>query len=351
MKTRKNQFGVLSDGTKVSLFTVSNGKVSFSLTDYGATITSIQLTSEKTKTDVVLGYSTLDGYINGDLFFGATVARFANRIAGGVFSLDGVTYTLDKNNGGNCLHSGYMPSNKMMWQTKFFETKKSAGVKCTKIFEDGEQGFPGRLKVTVSYELDDKNKLHCVYEAVTDRATPVNITNHSYFNLSGNGTVTDHILKLNCKSVLEIDDNMIPTGKFIDVKGTPFDFLSEKKIGKDISKVGMGYDHCYVTEMYDKNDEHCALPCSGKKLVRAAELSAPDGKKMTVDTNMEGVQIYTANFIEGKTGKNGRIYHAHDAVCFETQCFPDSPNKRDFPSCVLFPGRKYRAVTIFGFDF
>lgn len=349
MKVKKQKFGVFSDGTQVHLFTVSNGSMSFSVTDFGATITSIVLKNFGRETDVVLGYSTLDGYINGDKFFGASVARYANRIGGASFELNGTAYKLDANNGGNCLHSGFMPSSKMMWNAKVIGTKKTAGVKFTKLFRDGEQGFPGNLEVSLTFEMDEKNTITCKYEAETDMPTPVNITNHSYFNLAGKGDVLGHKLKLNCKSYLEIDDRLIPTGKMIDVAGTPFDFTSEKEIGRDIKKVG-GYDHCYVTEKYSSTDKNCALPKYDTPLVRVAELTdSASGRKMTVDSNMEGVQVYTANYIEGVIGRAGRIHNIHDAVCMETQCFPDTPNKSEFPSCILLPGEKYCAVTVFGF--
>lgn len=351
MKIKKQQFGIFSDGTKVNLFTVSNDYISFSVTDFGATITSIIIGKGKHKTDVVLGYSTLDGYIKDDKYFGATIARFAGRISGAAFDLNGETYKLDDNANGNSLHGGFYQSSKMMWSVKQIETKKYVGVKCTKIFADGEQGFPGNLKVTLTYKLDEKNRITCTYEAETDKPTPINITNHSYFNLAGKGSVLNHKLRLNCKSMLESNEKLLPTGKIIDVAGTPFDFTEEKEIGKDISQVGIGYDNCFVTEIYDQINKASSVPLSSKNLVRVAELTEPkSGIKMTVDSNMEGVQVYTSNFIEGVIGKNGIIHHKHDAVCMETQCFPDSPNRNEFPSCILMPGEKYCAVTVFGFE-
>lgn len=351
MKVTKQKFGVLSDGTKVSLFTVSNGQMSFSVSDYGATITSIVLGCGNEKTDVVLGYSTLDGYVNDSKFFGATVARFAGRINGASFTLEGKTYNLDKNAGKNSLHGGFNNSNKMMWKLEPVKTKKNVGVKCTRTFYDGEQGMPGNLEVCITYSLDSKNRIKCIYEASTDKPTPINITNHSYFNLAGSGTVLDHTLTLNCNKILELDSDLIPTGKFIDVKNTPYDFTVAKKIGKDIDKVGIGYDNCYVTEMYDE-DMESALPDSAKPIACVAELChEQSGRKMTVHTNLEGIQFYTANYIQDVIGKNGCVHNKHDAACFESQCFPDSPNKPGFPSCILYTGKKYYAETIFSFIF
>lgn len=348
MRITKKHFGTLSNGEKVSLYTVSNKSISFSVTDYGATITSIVL--KKSKVDVVLGYSTLDGYIYDDLYFGATVGRFANRISGASFFLDGKKYDLDKNAGEDFLHGGFFPSNKMMWTLKPFENKKKAGIKCTKIFYDGEQGFPGNLKVTATFTLYDDDKIEIRYDAVTDAPTPVNIVNHSYYNLAGRDTVRDHTLKLNCKKILDLDSALIPTGKLSDVRGTPFDFTTAKEIGRDISRVGIGYDNCYVTEIYDEAEVNCGIPTRATKLVRVAELcDEKSGRKMTVDTNCAAIQLYTSNYIEGKQGKNGIVYHAHDAVCLETQCFPDSPNKKEFPSCILRPGQKYCSDTVLSF--
>jgi aldose 1-epimerase len=353
MKITKQRFGTLSDGTKVTLFTIHNGKMSFSVTDYGCTITSIVLEdSAGKKTDIVLGYSTLDGYIDGSVFFGATVGRYANRIGKASFILNGKKYQLDKNDGMNTLHGGFVSYNKMMWNAKTFCGKKQAGVKFTRISPDGEQGFPGNLKLEVIYALDENDNLWCRYNAVTDKATPINITNHSYFNLAGKGSVLDHVLKLNCPFLLDVDAKLIPTGAIIPVKDTPYDFQGEKKIGNDIKSVGKGYDNCFITTLYEHNSQTCGLPLSDEKLVRVAEVTEPEsGRVLTVDSNMEGVQLYTANWIAGVHGKNGCVYSEHEALCLETQCFPDTPNKKDFPGCILEPGEKYHAVTVYGFKY
>ncbi|MCK9171015.1 MAG: galactose mutarotase [Treponema sp.] len=353
MKISKQRFGVLSDGTKVTLYTIQNKRMSFSVTDYGCTITSVVLTdSSGGFSDVVLGYSTLDGYITGTCFFGAFIGRFANRIGKASFSLDGTKYKLDKNDGQNMLHGGFSGWDKKVWHAKTVNNKTQAGVKFTRFSHDGEQGFPGNMKIEVTYLLDDMNNITCRYTAVTDKACPVNFTNHSYFNLAGSGTVDDHILKLSCDYTLDIDSKLIPTGKLLDVENTPFDFRTDKKIGHDIKETGNGYDHCYVTHSYDPDNPHCGSPVSDERIVRVAELTEPvSGRCMTVDSNMEGIQLYTGNWIGGIVGKNGQVYEKHGAVCLETQCFPDSPNKKDFPSCILLPGEKYKAVTVYGFKF
>lgn len=351
MKVSKQKFGMLSDGSKVHLYTVENGNMSFSCTDYGCTITSIILNDGKNKkTDVVLGYSTLDGFINGTVFFGAIVGRFANRIGKASFELNGKKYDLDKNDGPNCLHGGFDSYNKMMWKGKIIDDGKLCGVRFTRTSPDGEQGFPGNVKLTITYLLDDNNNLSCIYNAETDKATPINITNHAYFNLAGNGNIGEHTLQMNSEKRLEVNPKLIPTGKLLDVKGTPFDFTKEKKIGKDIKNVGVGYDHCYVTEMYDPSNVHCGLPLDDNDLVEFCTVKEPSsGHAMTVFTNMEGCQFYTGNYIKGIIGKNGRLYNSHDAFCLETQCFPDTPNQKDFPICILEPGQKMKAKTVYSF--
>ena len=321
MKTTVQNFGVLSDGTKVSLFTVKNKRMSFSVTNYGCRITSIVLRdSDGRETDVALGYSTLEGYICDESYFGAFVGRFANRIKGAAFTLDGKRYTLDKNDGRNMLHGGFDGWDKKVWKAKTISTEKCAGVEFTRVSKDGEQGFPGNMSVKVRYILDEKNNLSCCYTASTDKACPVNLTNHSYFNLAGKGTIENHVLKLDCPSYLESTSALIPTGKILSVKDTPYDFLKEKRIGRDIKKTGMGYDDCFVTRIYDEKNGRSGVPESAKKIIRVAELRDPEsGRAMTVDTNAEAIQLYTGNMLKAVRGKNGRIYGKHSALCLETE--------------------------------
>ena len=351
MKIKKQKWGVLADGTKVHLYTISNDNMSFSCTDYGCTITSIVVKDKFGKdTDVIVGHSTFDGYVNGDKFFGAAVGRFANRIGKAEFSIGDKTYKLDKNDGLNTLHGGFDGYNKMMFKAHIIETKKSSGIQFTRVSPDGEQGFPGNCEMSISYILDLNNNLTISYKATTDKATPVNLTNHAYFNLAGNGNIGEHIMKMNSSKILEVNSKLIPTGKLLDVKGTPFDFTKEKKIGKDIKQIGVGYDHCYVTEMFDPAKADCGLPLSDTDLVEFATVYEPTkGIEMSVYTNMEGCQFYTANFIKGTIGKHGRVYNSHDAFCLETQCFPDTPNKKDWPSCILKPGQEMKTKTIYSF--
>ena len=351
MKVTKQKFGLLSDGTKVNLYTVKNDKMSFSCTDYGCTITSIVLNNKDgSKTDVLLGYSTFEGYLNSNYSFGAIVGRFANRIGKAQFTLNGKKYDLDKNDGPNTLHGGNTRYEKVMWKSKIIEEDNYCGVKFSRLSPDGEQGFPGNVKITVSYLLDKYNNLTCYYTAETDQATPINLTNHAYFNLAGNGPTANHTLKMNSTKRLEINPKLIPTGKLLDDAGTPFAFTTEKKIGQDIAEVGVGYDHCYVTEMYNPENPQCGVPLDDKDLVEFAIVKDPvSGHAMEVFTNMEGCQLYTGNYIKDIVGKNGRVYENHEAYCLETQCFPDSPNKKEFPTCILEPGQKMKAKTIYSF--
>ena len=353
MKIKKQRFGVLSDGTKVNLFTIKNDNMSFSCTNYGCTITSIVLNNKDgSKTDVVLGFSTLEGYINTKLCFGTIVGRFANRIGGGNFLLNGTKFELDKNDGENTLHGGYFGFDKIVWDAEIIEEKDRAGVRFSRLSVDGEQGFHGNLNISISYILDENNNLICQYNGETDKSTPINITNHSYFNLAGKGTIENHTLKLNSDKYLEIDNNLIPTGNFADSKGGPFDFTEEKTIGRDIEQVAPGYDHCYVTGIYNSRKKQCGVPLSDDKLTHFGVLWEPaSGREMNIYTNMEGCQVYTANWIQDVIGKNGVKYNNHDGVCFEAQCFPDSPNKKQFPTCVLEPGQKMKGKTVYSFKF
>ncbi|MCR5290078.1 MAG: galactose mutarotase [Treponema sp.] len=350
MKVKKTRFGTLCDGSKVTLYTVSNGKMSVSMMDYGCTLTSILVPNGKGGTiDVLVGRSTLDSFINGAGSHGGIVGRFANRISNARFTLDGKDYGLDVNScNKDCLHGGFERYEKMLWSGTEVTTKYGTGVKFTRLSCDGEQGFPGNVALEIYVTLNDFNELTLKYVAVTDKATPINITNHAYFNLAGRGTVLKHTLKLACKQYLEVDDTLIPTGKLIDVAGTPFDFTKEKQIGKDIADTGVGYDHCYVTPAY--NPKKGAF--DSDKVIPVALLKDPEsGRSMTVSTNQIGIQVYSGNFMEGHRGKNGIIQQKHDALCLETQCFPDSPNKKSFPSCILQPGDKYKALTTYKFIF
>lgn len=356
MKIEKKPFGTLSDGSCVSLFTVSNGKMSFSATDYGCTITSIVLGSGDSAVDVALGYSTLDGYVTGDVFFGAFIGRVANRIGGAKFSLDGKQYVLDVNDGKNSLHGGFDLWSKKMWQAKEVTAGGKSGVEFSRISPDGEQGMPGRMSVKVTYLLGEDNSLMMKYSAEADKDCPLNFTNHSYFNLAGRGTILSHTLQMETAKMLPVGADLIPTGAIDDASGTIYDFTAAKPIGRDIMDAlgGVGYDNCFLTAAYDDALRRgSALPLAGEEsLVHVAAVTDPaSGRRMDVETNMEGVQLYTGNFIAGKVGKAGTVYAKHGGFCLETQCLPDSPNQPSFPQAVLKAGQCLNAVTVYRFAF
>lgn len=357
MKIEKTKFGTLANGQTASLYTVDNGKMSFCATDFGCTLTGIFLPGKSgLKDDVLLGYSTFDGYVNSPgLAFGSVVGRFANRIGGARFSIDGNEYSLDKNeNGINTLHGGFFRYDHAVWESKPVSTAHGKGVTFKRTSPDGEQGFPGTVQFSVTYTLSEQNELRLEYKAVSDKKTPVNMTNHAYFNLHGSGSVLNHVLQMNSVHILDVDEGLIPTGKFIPVSGTPFDFREPKPIGRDIEKVAPGYDSCYATCWHTKDSpwvsptEECFTAPGGE----CAVLSDPEtNRTMKVYTNQPGIQVYSANWIDGVTGKLGRVYKKHDAVCLETQAFPDAPNKENFPDSILSPGDVYDAVTVYRFEF
>ncbi len=337
IKVKKSNFGLLSDGRKVTLYTVSNGKMSFSACDYGCTLTSILLPAENDHhVDVLLGFHSLEGYLNSDSCFGTVVGRYANRIGGASFKANGQEYHLDKNDGENTLHGGFDRFEKKVWSSKIVKTKNGSGILFSRISYDGEQGFPGEYVINVTYTLNEKNELTLDYQAIGTKDSPVNLTNHAYFNLRGynGGDVGDQLLRLNCPHVLEVSKSLIPTGKLLDVKGTCFDFTQEKPIGRDIGQTFAGYDHCFCRENPDNS------------LEEIAKVTDPlSGRTMTVKTTMPGVQLYTANFIDGICGKNGFKYSNHGAYCLETQHYPDAPNKENFPNSLVKAGEEYHHLT------
>ncbi len=353
MKIKKACYGVLSDGTKVKIFTVSNGKMSFSASEYGCMLTSINLPNKTGGyDDVLLGFSTLDGCIKGpDMNFGTIVGRFANRIENGSFKIDNKVYNIEKNEGKNTLHGGTPSYSKIVWKGEPINNKKSAGVRFSRISPDGEQLFPGNVKFEITYLLDNENNLTLDYKAWTDKNTPINLTNHAYFNLAGNGSTEHHVLQILSDYYLDVDQELIPTGKFLSVKDTPFDFNKPKEIGKDLKNTEIGYDHCYVTKVFnpDKNTQKTIF--ENEKIIPVAYVKDPVSERaMKVSTNQEGMQFYSANGMSNVIGKYGREYKPHEAYCLETQCFPNSPNRKEFPSCILKPGKTYHSVTVYGFE-
>ncbi len=345
MKIKEQRFGTLSNGEKVYLYTISNDTMSFSVTNYGCIITSIIVPSSTDsdrkgrKDDIVLGYSTLDGYIKDtSTYFGSFVGRFANRIANSTFCLNGIDYSLDVNNGKHSLHGGFDGYNRMVWKAEAIKVKGGKGVCFTRTSHDGEQGFPGNVKLKVSYILTKSNEIVMNYEAKTDADTPINLTNHSYYNLKGRGDVLSHNMMINADHYLPVGSELIPTGEIASVQDTAFDFRKPKTVGKDIKTAG-GYDHCFCLN-------------GGKDGLRlCAEVKEPTSKRvMTVYTDQIGVQFYSGNFLDIECGRNGLPYKKHTGFCLETQCYPDSPNQPDFPSCILKKGKTYTSTTVHKFD-
>jgi aldose 1-epimerase len=337
------------DGRPSTLYTLTNSHgVEVRAMNYGGIILSLRVPDRKGDLgDIVLGHETLDGYIPNPPYFGAIVGRYANRIANGTFTLDGKTYTLPKNDGPNTLHGGVDRTfNKVVWNGEPLAGKN--GVAFTYLSKDGEEGFPGNLKVKVSYTLTDNNELVIDYSATTDKATPINVSQHSYFNLAGegNGDILNHEIMINADRFTPVDKNLIPTGELRPVKGTPFDFTTPTKIGARIDEnyeqlvLGHGYDHNFVINR------------KGAGLELAARVyEATRGRVMEVSTTQPGVQFYTGNFLDGTiTGKHGHVYKHRYGFCLETQHFPDSPNHKDFPSTILRPGETFHQITVFKFS-
>lgn len=336
-------FGKLPDGTPVEEYTLTNAKGAVcKIITYGGIITELHVPDKKgTLGDVVLGFDNLNQYVRENPFFGAVAGRVANRIARGEFTLDGKTYKLATNNGRNHLHGGRKGFDKAVWRAEPLSVKGGVALKLTHTSPDGDEGYPGTLHVTMIYTLTDKNELRIDYEAVTDKATPINLTNHSYWNLAGDGDILDHVLMLKAKRFTPVDDELIPTGEIHPVKGTPLDFTKPKSIGRDIQQLTKppGYDHNFV------------LDSGGKKLALAARVHEPkSGRVMEVHTTEPGVQLYTANFLNNVKGKRGQVYGRKHAFCLETQHFPDSVNQPTFPSVILRPGETYRSTTVHRFS-
>lgn len=342
-KAKKKPFGLLSSGEEVSLFTLRNGEMSVTLTDHGATWISALLPAGKKRwDDVLLGFSTLGPLMEPNPFFGSTVGRFANRIADASFELDGKKYPLYANDGKNTLHGGRRAFDRMLWDAETFEDKRGASVRFTRRSPDMEEGYPGQLEVEVIYTLTLDNEIVIRFAATTDKPTHVNMTNHAYFNLRGEGTgdVLGHELQLSADTYLELREGNIPTGKVLPVAGTPFDFRQPKALGEDIARVGKGYDHCFVVNKTGRRISECALV-----------VEPGTGRKLEVYTSQPGVQLYTGNYLDGVKGKNGSVYGQHAGFCLETQHYPDTPNQPSFPTTVVKPGMGYDEVCIYAFSF
>jgi aldose 1-epimerase len=342
MEITKETWGVLFNGKKVKLYTLSAGDLRFSLTNYGAAWTRLSVPSRGRGTaDVLLGYSGLDGYLNNVPFLGVTVGRFANRIKGAAFSLNGKSYNIDANDGKNTLHGGLRGFDKLLWKAETYEESDGVYARFELDSPDGDCGFPGNLKAIVTYGLTKSNEITADYKAQVDEPCPVNLTNHAYFNLAGEGkgTVLSHEVLLYSHSYLKVDKRLIPTGRQVPVTGTEYDFTSRRKINCAVYRKFKGYDHCFAVD----GEPGKIRPC--------AEVYEPEsGRSMKVFTTQPGVQFYTGNFLNVPAGKLGAPYAKHSGFCLETQHFPDSPNQSGFPSCIAGPGNNYHEKAVFAFD-
>jgi len=342
-------FGTMPDGTDVRLYALKNANgLTAEVITYGAIVVSLDVPDKDgAMDDIVLGYDNLEDYLKETPYFGAIVGRYGNRIAKGKFTLDGQTYTLATNNDENHLHGGIKGFDKVVWDDMPVWRTDAVGVRLSYLSKDGEEGYPGNLMSTVTYLLTNDNELKIEYEATTDKATPVNLTHHGYWNLTGaKRDILDHVLMLNASKYTPVDAGLIPTGELAPVEGTPMDFREPTAIGARIDadfrqlEFGGGYDHNWV------------LDKGGKDMTLAARLSEPTtGRVMEVWTLEPGVQFYSGNFLDGTlTGKDSVVYKHRYGLCLETQHFPDSPNKPEFPSTTLRPGNKYETTTVYKFS-
>ena len=343
-----NDFNTEVDGKKVSLYTLKNGFLTMQVTNYGGRVVALWMPDDKGSfDDIVLGYENIGRYINnkGERYLGAAVGRYANRIGNATFTLDGKTYHLYKNDGDNTLHGGEFGVDRVVWDVK---SVNDSSIVLHTVLHDGLDGFPGNLDITMTYTLTADNEFRVDYQATTDAPTVCNISHHSFFNLKGEagGTILDHELMINGTAITSIDEHLIPTGDFIDVKGTPMDFTKAKTVGRDIEQhhpqmvFGNGYDFSWVLK---KNLGEMGL---------AATVYEPDSRGfMEVLTDQPGMQFYSSNFFDGKTnGKNGKPLCTHESFALETQQFPDAPNQPEFPSAVLRPGEEYHHTCIYKFS-
>ena len=343
-------FGTAPDGKPVTLYTLTNTSgMEARIMTYGGVIVSLKVPDRTGLIDdVVLGYDSLDGYVKNSPYLGAIVGRYGNRIAKGRFTLDGKTYKLATNNGPNALHGGLRGFDKVVWSAEPLTEDSVVGLKLSYTSVDGEEGYPGTLQTTVTYRLTPANALSVAYHATTDKATPVNLTQHTYFNLAGAGrsTILDHVLMLTADRYTPVDSTLIPTGEIASVAGTPFDFRTPTPIGARIDqdnpqlKNGGGYDHNF------------ARAVEGAEPSLVARVVEPGlGRVLTVTSTEPGVQFYTGNFLDGKIqGKGGYMYLRRYGFCLETQHYPDSPNHVNFPSTILRPGEEYKSQTVFTFS-
>ncbi|MDR0600732.1 MAG: galactose mutarotase [Treponema sp.] len=365
MNISKKPFGVLSDGSKVFLYTLRAGDLSLSLSSFGAVWTSLLVPGKTGREDVLLGFSSLEGYLHRSAYFGATIGRFAGRVGGAAFSLGGKTYGLYKNEGENTLHGGRRGFDKRLWKAFPYTDGEGVFVRFELESPDGEGGFPGNLRAAVTYGLNGANEITARYQAWVDAPCPVNLTNHAYFNLAGegNGDILSHELRLRASSYVEVGPDRIPTGRLLPVEGTPFDFRSSKPIARDYAAVhggrppapGDGYDHCFVLDGDARFPGPGREPEAGRIRDPAGPAAPPraevrephSGRVLKVAASQPGVQFYAGSFLDGVLGKTGSVYGKNAGFCLETQHFPDSPNKPEFPSAIFGPDREYHEKAVF----
>lgn len=346
MKITETLYATHPNGKRVTQYTVENSKgLSFKAITYGATLTEVNVPARNGDMDsVILGYDKLEDYMERSPFYGALVGRFANRITRGKFTLDGNEYSLACNDTfgagpgavANHLHGGKVGYDKVLWNARPFRTRTAAGIRWSYLSRDGEEGYPGNLRITVTYTLTEEDELAFEYWATTDKPTPANLTQHAYWNLAGagSGTVFEQEVMFNCPFYLPVDDYLMPTGEVLSAKGTPFDFTTAKPIGRDIRQVKGGYDHCLVLRQAGGGFD-LLCKCHDPKT----------GRRMDVWTTKPSVQFYTGNFMDNDRGARGRTYPQYGAFTLETELFPDAVNFGHFPSCILRPGQSYHHLT------
>ncbi len=349
MTISKSVFGELTTGEKVHKYKLSNSIISVEVINYGGIITKMNVPDDKGNLkDIVLGFDNIEGYINEHPYFGAIIGRYGNRIKNGKFNIDGNEYNLAINNGEHSLHGGIKGFDKVIWSVEELKGNNFIGLKLNYLSKHMEEGYPGNLNVEVKYILNDKNELKILYAANTDATTILNLTQHSYFNLSGesSGDILDHELIINADNFLPVDSGLIPTGEIRNVTNTPFDFRNKKKIGQDINldnkqlDYGIGYDHCWVLNNYGK----------GVRKVAQAK-SNSSGILLEVFSDQPGIQFYTGNFLDGTLpSKKGKSYRKRYGFCLETQHYPNSPNQSNFPNVFLSPDKIYSSETWFRFS-